>query len=209
MKKTWSCCRRAVSDDLCVGRAQSPRKRTITRRRRDLSPSLLLNAPPVESLVSGSGQMFDPERARLWPLLALPERSYKKSKKHKKKTKKRRHKSVSAQVWRSTGVFGRDWRSCDHQASPDSDNEKKGRERDGKREKDLEKEKENDKSRGKSRSESKQKSPKRKAAKEEVSCPEDWALLPFSTAVFRLLKLLRVAFRVAGIRQAASWVKES
>lgn len=57
----------------------------------------------------------------------------------------------------------------DHQASPDSDTEKKGRERDGKREKDLEKDKENDnKSRGKSRSDSKQKSPKRKAAKEEV-----------------------------------------
>uniref|UniRef100_A0A8C4DMZ6 Pre-mRNA-processing factor 40 homolog A n=1 Tax=Dicentrarchus labrax TaxID=13489 RepID=A0A8C4DMZ6_DICLA len=52
-------------------------------------------------------------------------------------------------------------------ASPDSDNEKKGRERDGKREKDLEKDKENDKSRVKSRSDSKQKSPKRKAAKEE------------------------------------------
>ena len=58
---------------------------------------------------------------------------------------------------------------CDKQASPDSDNEKKGRERDGKREKDVEKDKENDKSRGKSRSESKQKSPKRKAAKEEVN----------------------------------------
>lgn len=56
----------------------------------------------------------------------------------------------------------------DKQASPDSDNEKKGRERDGKREKDLEKDKENDKSRVKSRSDSKQKSPKRKAAKEEV-----------------------------------------
>lgn len=56
----------------------------------------------------------------------------------------------------------------DNQASPDTDNEKKGRERDGKREKDLEKDKENDKSRGKSRSDSKQKSPKRKAAKEEV-----------------------------------------
>uniref|UniRef100_A0A8D0A234 Pre-mRNA-processing factor 40 homolog A n=1 Tax=Sander lucioperca TaxID=283035 RepID=A0A8D0A234_SANLU len=55
----------------------------------------------------------------------------------------------------------------DNQASPDSDTEKKGRERDGKREKDLEKDKENDKSRGKSRSDSKQKSPKRKAAKEE------------------------------------------
>lgn len=56
----------------------------------------------------------------------------------------------------------------DNQASPDTDNDKKGRERDGKREKDLEKDKENDKSRGKSRSDSKQKSPKRKAAKEEV-----------------------------------------
>uniref|UniRef100_A0AAQ4NPB9 Pre-mRNA-processing factor 40 homolog A n=1 Tax=Gasterosteus aculeatus aculeatus TaxID=481459 RepID=A0AAQ4NPB9_GASAC len=52
-------------------------------------------------------------------------------------------------------------------ASPESDNEKKGRERDGKREKDLEKDKENDKSRGKSRPDSKQKSPKRKAPKEE------------------------------------------
>ena len=59
-------------------------------------------------------------------------------------------------------------RDYDDQASPDTDNEKKGRERDGKREKDLEKDKENDKSRGKSRSDSKQKSPKRKAAKEEV-----------------------------------------
>lgn len=57
---------------------------------------------------------------------------------------------------------------CDQQASPDSDNDKKGRDRDGKREKDLEKDKENDKSRGKSRSDSKQKSPKRKAPKEEV-----------------------------------------
>lgn len=56
----------------------------------------------------------------------------------------------------------------DDQASPDSDNDKKGRERDGKREKDLEKDKEVEKSRVKSRSDSKQKSPKRKAAKEEV-----------------------------------------
>lgn len=104
-----------------------------------------------------------------------PERSYKKSKKHKKKGKKRRHKSVSIQE-RLKSLCVQDEccvciytdGDCDNQASPDSDNEKKGRERDGKREKDLEKDKENDKSRGKSRSDSKQKSPKRKAAKEEV-----------------------------------------
>lgn len=43
----------------------------------------------------------------LWHVLTLPERSYKKSKKHKKKTKKRRHKSVSTQemLW-NTDVFG-------------------------------------------------------------------------------------------------------
>lgn len=102
-----------------------------------------------------------------------PERSYKKSKKHKKKAKKRRHKSVSvlvslkSNVIMSCGVCICTDGDCDKQASPDSD-DKKGRERDGKREKDIEKDKENDKSRGKSRSESKQKSPKRKVAKEEV-----------------------------------------
>lgn len=101
------------------------------------------------------------------------ERSYKKSKKHKKKAKKRRHKSVShgKALEKPPSIESKHGSNeCDSskQASPDSDNEKKGRERDGKREKDLEKDKENDKSRGKSRSDSKQKSPKRKAAKEEV-----------------------------------------
>ncbi|KAG7227502.1 hypothetical protein INR49_005317 [Caranx melampygus] len=88
------------------------------------------------------------------------ERSYKKSKKHKKKGKKRRHKSVSTQEvpeihfmrTSSLNVFVLYvlHSDCDYdkQASPDSDNEKKGRERDGKREKDLDKDKENDKSRG-------------------------------------------------------------
>lgn len=111
-------------------------------------------------------------------------------------------------------------RTYANQASPDSDNEKKGRERDGKREKDLEKEKENDKSRGKPRSDSKQKSPKRKAAKEEVGCHGDWGshsqflcLRPLKS-VFLIwsagpFQLFGVAFRAAGIRQAASWVKGS
>lgn len=116
-------------------------------------------------------------RSRHWHLLTFSalektERSYKKSKKHKKKAKKRRHKSVSpAAVARLWILHPRYWLTaggCDKQASPDTDNDKKGRERDGKRDKDLDKDKENDKSRGKSRSESKQKSPKRKAAKEEV-----------------------------------------
>lgn len=117
-----------------------------------------------------------------WHLLTFyclkPERSYKKSKKHKKKAKKRRHKSVSTREDCTHSMYERrmcmlslyaHWRWLwQTQASPDTDNEKKGREREGKREKDLEKDKENDKSRGKSRSDSKQKSPKRKAAKEEV-----------------------------------------
>lgn len=107
MAQTGSCCSRAWSVLFCVDRAQSQRTRTITKRKRDLSPSLLRNAPPVENLVSGlhgSDQRFD---QRLQPLLILPERSYKKSKKHKKKTKKRRHKSVSTQeMLRNADVFG-------------------------------------------------------------------------------------------------------
>uniref|UniRef100_I3JR04 Pre-mRNA-processing factor 40 homolog A n=1 Tax=Oreochromis niloticus TaxID=8128 RepID=I3JR04_ORENI len=93
--------------------------------------------------------------------------------------KKKRSQSKSPSERSSSGESGECFYSSDqlicvfrkgekcHTASPDSDNEKKGRDRDGKREKEVEKEKENDKSRGKSRSESKQKSPKRKAAKEE------------------------------------------
>lgn len=144
-------------------------------------------------------------------LLPLPERSYKKSKKHKKKTKKRRHKSVSTQevLWK-TGVFGASADpGSDKQASPDSDNEKKGRERDGKREKDLEKEKENDsKSRGKSRSDSKQKSPKRKAAKEEVGCLEDRGRLNLHVSLHLLKSALFLIFvlpsgRLGYVRQRA------
>uniref|UniRef100_A0A3Q3RJ98 Pre-mRNA-processing factor 40 homolog A n=1 Tax=Mastacembelus armatus TaxID=205130 RepID=A0A3Q3RJ98_9TELE len=104
----------------------------------------------------------------------------KKSKKHHRKRSRSRSVSNPAVLYRKTPesiccVYNLDVHDvcvytgcyCGNQASPDSDNEKKGRERDGKREKDLEKDKENDKSRGKSRSDSKQKSPKRKAAKEE------------------------------------------
>lgn len=85
----------------------------------------------------------------------------------------------------------------DNQASPDSDNEKKGRERDGKREKDLEKDKENDKSRGKSRSDSKQKSPKRKAAKEEVGFLDYYMIIFFlfhqtAVEVTLILKLMEI-----------------
>uniref|UniRef100_A0A3Q1BX25 Pre-mRNA-processing factor 40 homolog A n=1 Tax=Amphiprion ocellaris TaxID=80972 RepID=A0A3Q1BX25_AMPOC len=88
--------------------------------------------------------------------------------------KKKRSQSKSPSERSSSGESGQCFSQlrgsidyCMHEASPDSDSEKKGRERDGKREKDIEKDKENDKSRGKSRSDSKQKSPKRKAAKEE------------------------------------------
>ena len=139
-----------------------------------------------------------------------------------------------------------------HQGSPDTDTEKKGRERDGKREKDLEKDKENDKSRGKPRSDSKQKSPKRKPVKEEVGFLNGWNIqndiwiavivwrfsweqwpckacvvlaigrghhydsevvvwkLPnFHLYISLSLHWVCVVFRAAGIRQAASWVKES
>lgn len=83
----------------------------------------------------------------------------------------------------------------DKQASPDSDNEKKGRERDGKREKDVEKEKENEsKSRGKSRSDSKQKSPKRKAAKEEVGRLEDRGRLSLRVSLHLLKSALFLIF---------------
>lgn len=135
-----------------------------------------------------------------------PERSYKKSKKHKKKAKKRRHKSVSITRGPRNDHMTATTRvtvGCDtDQASPDSDSEKKGRERDGKREKDADKEKEVDKSRGKTRSESKLKSPKRKTAKEEVVERSSERVRRAPVDVSN--PLLRVAFRAAGTRRAAS-----
>uniref|UniRef100_A0A665W5R9 Pre-mRNA-processing factor 40 homolog A n=1 Tax=Echeneis naucrates TaxID=173247 RepID=A0A665W5R9_ECHNA len=78
----------------------SPRMRNITRRKRGHSPSRPQNAPLVENPVSAfpcSIILFIIISKLTFPgifLLKL-ERSYKKSKKHKKKGKKRRHKSVS------------------------------------------------------------------------------------------------------------------
>lgn len=89
----------------------------------------------------------------------------------------------------------------DPQASPDSENEKKGRDRDGKRDKDLEKDKENDKSRGKSRAESKQKSPKRKAPKEEVG--------PVQTFWQERLNVSRVLRKTGGSSVFVYFVKET
>lgn len=95
---------------------------------------------------------------------------------------------------------------CDKQASPDSDNDKKGRERDGKREKDLEKDKENDKSRGKSRSDSKQKSPKRKAPKEEVGFAYYYCVQRFFGYEEQCEYMLPWLRKLGGLRELHTWL---